>query len=108
MVMDPCCVPYCFFVSLAGLVLLVRPIQAVVGVALDREYEYLHVHASEGAQTSLQAAMLYLLPALLCGLLLCRAGPKEARPSYLEGPDSREPNSSFDLATNRTPLLSSS
>lgn len=99
--MDPCCVPYCFFVSLAGLVLLTG-----VGCALQGEYEYLHVHATQGAQTTLQAAMLYLLPALLCGVLLCRAGPKEARPVYLEGP--RQANSSFDSATNRTPLLASS
>jgi hypothetical protein len=106
--MDPCCVPYCFFLSLAGLLLLVRANQAGVGVALERDYQYLHVHANEGAQTSLQAAMLYVLPAVLCGIMLCRAGPKEVRPRYLEGPDSREPNSSFDAATNRTPLLSSS
>ena len=106
--MDPCCAPYCFFVSLAGLLLLVRSKQAGVGLALREDYQYLHVHANEGAQTSLQAAMLYLLPTILCGLLICRAGPKEARPSYLEGPDSREPNSAFDSATNRTSLLASS
>ena len=93
--------------SLAGLLLLVTTRQAGVGMALDGEYEYLHVHASEAAQTSLQAAMLFLLPALLCGILLCRGAPKEQRPSYLEGPV-REPNSAFDSATSRTPLLSSS
>lgn len=106
--MDPCCVPYCFLVSLAGLLLLVRTRQGGVGVALEKDYQYLHVHTSEGAQITYQAAMLYLLPALICGYLLCRSQPKEARPSYLEGPDSREPNAAFDSATNRTPLLSSS
>lgn len=106
MAMDPCCVPYCFLVSLAGLMLLVRTRQAGVGWALNDEYQYLHVHADEGAQTTLQAALFYLLPTILCGLMLCRAGPKEARPTYLEGP--RDPNSSFDSATNRTPLLASS
>lgn len=99
--MDPCCVPYCFLVSLAGLILL-----AGVSLALKGEYQYLHVHGNQSAQTTLQAAMLCLLPALLCAVVLCRTGPKEERPTYLEGP--RQANSSFDSATNLTPLLASS
>jgi hypothetical protein len=112
--MEPCCVPYCFLVSLSGFILLVLSTQLGVGLGLQGEYHYLHIHTEDytaSAGTSLQAACFFLVPCLVCLYLLCRGSPAPKPPAYLLGPlddsePSSAPNSTFDAATNKTPLLS--
>lgn len=112
--MDPCCVPYCFLVSLSGFILLVKSTQLGVGIGLQEDYEYLHIHSEDHQatfETSLQAAGFYLVPCLICLFFLCRGSPPPKPPAYLLGPtddseDSATPNPTFDAATNKTPLLS--
>ena len=108
--------PYCFLVSLTGFLLLVSSTQSGISLGLDSDYTYLHIHGNkaDAAGTTLQAAFVLLVPALLSGYLLLRSSPDRALPAYLTTPgeielakeESKQPNAAFDSATAKTPLLS--
>lgn len=106
--------PYCFLVSLSGFILLVLNTQLGVGLGLQEDYHYLHIHTDDSAAsaaTCLQAAGFFIVPCLVCLYLLCRGSPLPKPPAYLLGPSddsefSLTPNPTFDAATNKTPLLS--